>query len=426
MIKLPKEVNKVLKTLEGAGAEVYVAGECVRDSLLGGNPYGWDVVTSAGPDKLRELFPEGRVISEKYGILRLEYIEELYDKGGEFSGEEGVIIDVAPYRNNGTIETELARKAFTIDAIADSPSRLSDPYEGREDIRKKLVRTIGDPDALFREQPLKMMQAIRYAAQFGFDLHKPVYDAICSNYRKLESADMKGLRDEFTLTVSGPYGGKGLSMIMDTGIIGVILGEDVLKHLTRREKSDLTVLCQNIDKSQQVEDRRLGLFYTCMDKKRAMPSIEKLGFEGDTYQHLVDAVHDMAKLYFTAQKPELKKFIYKRGWDRYNYLANLEKAQRIVFDYSSETKIKSKMYMLEEIRMYKEPIFENELAIDGNDLMEAGICKSPEDAAKMLSMLVEEMHVHPKKNTRRDLLELAKKYKRFKFLTWTRGIHWLH
>ena len=88
MIKLPKEVNKVLKTLEGAGAEVYVAGECVRDSLLGGNPYGWDVVTSAGPDKLRELFPEGRVISEKYGILRLEYIEELYDKGGEVEGKE--------------------------------------------------------------------------------------------------------------------------------------------------------------------------------------------------------------------------------------------------------------------------------------------------------------------------------------------------
>ena len=84
------------------------------------------------------------------------------------------------------------------------------------------------------------------------------------------------------------------------------------------------------------------------------------------------------------------------------------------------------MYMLEEIRMYREPIFENELAIDGNDLIESGICKSPEDAAKMLSMLVEEMHVHPKKNTRRDLLELAKKYKRFKFLTWTRGIHWLH
>ncbi|MGN1414104.1 MAG: hypothetical protein ACI4WY_07655 [Anaerovoracaceae bacterium] len=426
MIKLPKEVNKILKTLEGAGAEAYVAGECVRDSLLGENPYGWDVVTSAGSDKLRELFPEGKVISEKFGILRLEYIEEIYDKEGEFTGEEGLIIDVAPYRNSGTIETELARKAFTIDAIADSLSRISDPYEGREDIRKKLVRTIGDPDALFREQPLKMMQAIRYAAQFDFDLHKSVYEAICSNYRKLEEADVNGLRDEFTMIISAACGGKGLSMIMDTGILNIILGEDVVKSLTKREKSDLTILCQNIDKTQQVEDRRLGLFYSALDKKKSMPSIEKLGFDAETHQHLVDAVTDMAKLYFTAQKPELKKFIYQRGWDRYNYLASLEKAQRIVFDYYSETKIKSRMYLLEEIKTYREPIFEEELAIDGNDLMEAGICKTAEDAAKMLSMLVEEMHVHPRKNTRKDLLELAKKYKKFKFLTWTRGTHWLH
>ena len=83
-------------------------------------------------------------------------------------------------------------------------------------------------------------------------------------------------------------------------------------------------------------------------------------------------------------------------------------------------------YLIDEIKMYREPIFEDELAIDGNDLMEAGICKTPEDAAKMLTMLVEEMHVHPRKNTRTDLLDLAKKYKTFKFLAWTRGTHWIH
>lgn len=426
MIKLPKEVNRILKALEGAGEEAFAAGECVRDSLVGESPFGWDVLTSAGLDKLKELFPDGKVISEKYGILRMEYIEEIYDKDGEFEGEEGLIIDVAAYRSGTTIESQLERKDFTIDAIADSLGRIADPFGGREDIRKKMVRTLRDPDPLFQKKPVKMMQAIRYAAQFGFDLHKSVYDAICANYRKLEESDVNQLREEFTLTISAPHAGKGLSMIMDTGILNTILGDDVVRRLTRREKSDLTVLCQNIDKTQQVEDRRLGLFYACMDKKRALPSIEKLGFEGDTCQHLKDAVTDMAKLYFTAQKAELKKFIYQRGWDRYNYLASLEKAQRIVFDYYSDTKIKSRMYLLDEIRTYREPIFEEELAIDGNDLMEAGICKSPEDAAKMLSMLVEEMHVHPRKNTRKDLLELAKKYKRFKFLTWTRGTHWLH
>lgn len=426
MIKLPKEVNKIMKTLEGAGFEAFAAGDCVRGSLLGDEPYGWDVITAAGGEKLKELFPEAEVISEKYGVVRMEYIEELYDKEGNFLGEEGVIVDVMPYRNGGTVEGELARKDFTMNAIADSPNKVVDPYEGREDIRKKLVRTVGDPQVQFQQQPIQMMRALRYAAEYDFDLHKSVFDAICKHYALLNTVDKKRVRDELIAMIGAPHAGKGLSMMMDTGILKVILDEDAVAHLTKREMTDLTTLCQNVDKTQQVPERRLGLFYTCVDKKKAMPSIEKLQFDEKIRQHLEDAVKNMAKLYFIAQKPDLKKFIYAKGWERYNYMASLEKAQRIVFDYFNETKIKSKMYLLEEIKTYREPIFEDELAIDGNDLMEAGICTSAEDAAKMLTMLVEEMHVHPRKNTRNDLLTLARKYKKFKFLTWTRGTHWLH
>ena len=425
MIKLPKEVNKIMKTLETAGFETYVTGDCVRGSLMGEEVYGWDIAVSADGAALKELLPEGTVISEKYGILRFELIDELYDEKGEFLGEEGLIIDVVPYRS-GSIEGELARKDFTINAIADHPNRVADPYGGREDIRKKLIRTVGDADFQFKAQPVQMIRALRYAAQYGFDLHKSVYDAICINYGLLETVDMKKVRDELLLLMGAAYAGKGLNMLMDTGLLKIILSEDAVAHLTKREMADLTTLCENIDKTHQVAERRMGLFYTCVDKKKALPSIDKLQFEDPLRQHLIDAVKDMAKLYFIAQKPDLKKFIYARGWERYHYMANLEKAQRIVFEYFNETKIKSKMYLLEEMKMYREPIFEDELAVDSNDLLEAGICSTPEDAAKMLTMLVEEMHVHPRKNCRSDLLELAKKYKRFKFLTWTRGVHWLH
>ena len=120
----------------------------------------------------------------------------------------------------------------------------------------------------------------------------------------------------------------------------------------------------------------------------------------------------------------LKKFIYERDMDRYNYLANLEKAQRIVFDYDSETKIKSKMYLLEEIHALGEAIFVEDLAIDGNDLIEAGICSSDEEVGKMLSMLVEKIHIKPNLNKRSELLKLAKLYKINKLAAMTRGIKW--
>jgi len=425
MIKMPKEVNKIIQTLQGSGFEAFAVGNCVRESLLGDNPYAWDIAAAADGEKLKELFPEAEVVNKKYGIIRLEYIDELYDENGEFLREEGLIIDVAPYRNGSTIEDQVKGKDFTINAIADSPYKVADPYAGREDIRKKLIRTVGDAETQFMAHPVQMMRALRYAAQYDFDLHKSVYDAIYRHYALLDTIDVGLVREELIALFGAPHAGKGLSMMMDTGILKVILGEDAVAHLSKREMSDLTVLCQNVDKTHQVAERRLGLFYTVVDKKRAMPSIEKMQFDEELTQHLTDAVKDMAKLYFIAQKPDLKKFIYKKGWDRYNYMASLEKAQRIVFEYFNETKIKSKMYLLDEIKMYKEPIFEEELAIDGNDLMEAGICRTPEEAAKMLTMLIEEMHVHPKKNTRNDLLALAKRYKNFKFLAWTRGTHWV-
>ena len=438
MIKTPKEVKRIMKTLGDEKFKAYTVGECVRDSLAGLKPYDWDVATSAGFEDLTRLFPEAKVISRKYSVIRMEFIEEVFDREGDFVGEEGIIVDVSTFRKSSlygesgktdevqfaeTIEEDLDRREFTMNALADNGYDLVDPFGGREDIKNRLVKTIGDPGESFREDPVRMLKAIRMAAELDFDLTQSVYEAICANYRLLEKISIDRFRNEFVKTLSAAHAGKGLGLIMDTGIINLVLGDEVVKKLTRREKSDLVVLSQNIDRSKQVPERRLGLFYITMDKKRAMPSIEKFNFDSKTRQHLVDAVSDMAKLYFTSTKEMLKKFIYERGMDRYNYLANLEKAQRIVFDYDSETKIKSKMYLLEEIHALHEPIFPEDLAIDANDLIEAGICDEKE-ADKMLSMLVEKIHIKPNQNKRSELLKLAKLYKRNKLAAMTRGIKW--
>lgn len=439
MIKIPKEVKRIIKTLEDEKFKAYTAGECVRDSLAGLKPCDWDVATSASLEDLKRLFPDASIVSEKFSVIRMDFIDDVYDREGDFVGEEGIIVDVATFRKSGvyadggkadtvqfadTIEGDLTRREFTMNALADNGYDLIDPFGGREDIKNRLIKTIGDPSESFRDDPVRMLKAIRYAAELDFDLTQSVYEAICANYRLLEKISIDRFRNEFVNTLSAAHAGKGLGLIMDTGIINLILGDDVVKNLTRREKNDLVVLSQNIDRSKQVPERRLGLFYITMDKKRALPSIEKFNFDSKTRQHLIDAVHDMPKLYFTSTKEMLKKFIYERGMDRYNYLANLEKAQRIVFDYDSETKIKSKMYLLEEIHALHEPIFPEDLAIDGNDLIEAGICEAGE-TDKMLGMLVEKIHIKPNLNTRSELLKLAKLYKRNKLAAMTRGVKWV-
>lgn len=436
MIKVPKEVANVMKILTDAGFANYAVGECVIASLMGEKPYAWDIITSAAYADLTLLFPKAEVLSEKYSVLRQELIEDICDEKGEIIGEEGVIIDIASYRKGNAvgeiftdkIEEDLVRRGFTIDAIAVNPyisvNSIIDPYGGRDDAKKKLVKTVGDANKLFGEDPILMMKAIRYAAQFDFDLSKNVYEAIVANYRLLESVKPEKIRDEFTETLGALHAGKGLNMLMDTGVLGMILGEKEYRSLTHREKSDLMQLCEGIEKTKPIAERRLGLFYSLIGKKRALPSIDRLSFDEELHQHLVDAVYDMAKLYFTTQPQDLKKFIFERSMERYEYLLNIEKAQRLSLNYDSETKIKSKMYMLGEIKKNGEVIFVEDLAVDANDLIEAGIC-TRENAEKMLVMLTESTHIRPKQNTREELLKLAKKYKRNKISAWGRGVSWL-
>ena len=88
MIKIPKEVKRIMKTLEDEKFKAYTAGECVRDSLAGLKPCDWDVATSAGLEDLKRLFPDASIVSEKFSVIRMDFVDEVYDREGDFVGEE--------------------------------------------------------------------------------------------------------------------------------------------------------------------------------------------------------------------------------------------------------------------------------------------------------------------------------------------------
>ena len=96
LVKLPKEVGRIMGTLQQSGFEAYVVGECISDSLAGKKPFGWDISTNARLADMKRLFPDAKVLSEKFEVIRFEYIEEIVDKNGEVTGESGIIIDLPP------------------------------------------------------------------------------------------------------------------------------------------------------------------------------------------------------------------------------------------------------------------------------------------------------------------------------------------
>ncbi|NLF47041.1 MAG: hypothetical protein GX578_01835 [Clostridiales bacterium] len=430
MIKLPKEVNNIIKALEKKGFSAYAVGGCVRDSLTGQQPIDWDLATNAESKDMKAIFPEAKVISEKYSVIRIDHTKD--------DNDDGIIADVATFRKEGpysdkrrpdsvefvqSIEEDLKRRDFTVNAIADNPSgKIVDPFEGRKDIENRLIRTVGDPIERFSEDPLRMIRAVRVAAELDFDIHKKTYEAIVANAGLLSKANIKKIREEFERIITAPNAGKGLRMLAGADLMPAIIG-DVAAKLNRRQMQQFSTLCDNIDKTKPVLKRRLGLFYTCFEEKKGMQAIEILDYDEKTKESLKDALLMMEKLHFLRTGVDLKAFLVKYGPERYEYLDNLSKAQRIVYDLG-DAKIISRHELLKMIKDNNEPIYIEDLAIKGDDIIKAGIAEG-EQVGHLLLMLTDIVHKKPKDNNKKTLLKYARRFSKNKLAARTRKVKWL-
>lgn len=424
MIKLPKEVSQALKALETAGIEGYAAGACVRECLMGNEPLDWDIITPAPLKTLREIFPKAQVLSEKGSILRIDKTKD--------GNEDGIILDISTYRKQGSngkpqfcdsVEEDLEGREFTINAIAANPAiSVKDPYAGREDIKKKLVRTIADPKSAFESDPALMLKVILLAAELDFDLPKTAHEAMVEKAHLLEKTSVAQRRELLGDIITAEHAGKGLRMLAGAGLMPGLVGDAAL-DMTRRQRELFSELAEGIDQLKPVTERRLGLLYLCFEKK-GQKAIEFLDYDDKTRQHLMDAMTEMTKIFFIRDKVELKNYIYKIGMERYNYVHNLAKAQRIVYP-TGNVKVENRHYLMEEIVAGKEPIFIEDLAIDTQDILDEGITDSQERATYLLELLPAVVHQKPQLNKKKELLKCARRFNKNKLSAAFRGVKWL-
>ena len=422
MLKFDRDVLKALQTLEKSGYETYAVGDCIIRFVSGETPVDWDLVTAADTDRILELLPEGKLIDRANGIVRLDFTREEEDEEGE-TELVGSMCDSTSM--DGTIEEELSTHGFTIAAVADSPERaLVDPYHGVDDIRSRMLRTIGDPEELFAQEPIRMMQAMRYVSDLGFDLDKKVHKATLHNWRKLQTSPKGPIRNELELVLTGDHTGKALNMMADSGLMAVVFGEDVSSHMSSGEMTRFVELCEKIDETMPLRLRRLGLLYTTLEEKRGLQAIEYMNYDADTHQHLVWAMKEIVTITFLANAVELKRYIFENGYEKYEYLHNLAKAQRIIYD-QPLTKITARNEIMKEIRNMNEPVFLEDLVIDEQDIMDEGITDDPEQAHHLLTLVIAKVHQDPRNNKAEYLLKMAKTYSKNKWKARSRYVKWL-
>ena len=210
-----------------AGAETYVVGGFVRDALLGKEVKDIDIVVIGDGIAFAKLaaakMTKRNVVTfEKFGTAMLQL-----DTGKvEFVGareESYQSSSRKPEVKQATLESDLARRDFTVNAIAASLNKATfgeilDPYNGEGDIRKKILRTPLEPDRTFDDDPLRMMRAARFASQLGFHIDAGALAAVTRNAERISIVSMERVTDEFLKILASPRPSVGLKLLQDTGL----------------------------------------------------------------------------------------------------------------------------------------------------------------------------------------------------------------
>lgn len=204
-----KDVDEILEKLESCGYEAYTVGGCVRDTLMKRNIHDTDITTNAVPEQITEVFSGYKVIPTglKHGTVTIL--------------KNGVPYEITTYRIDGeykdsrrpesveftsSITEDLARRDFTMNAIAmDRNGNIADPFGGQADIENRLIRCVGDPEQRFSEDALRIMRAVRFASQLGFEIEKKTAEAIHSMKNRLKNISCERIRSELDKLLCGKY-----------------------------------------------------------------------------------------------------------------------------------------------------------------------------------------------------------------------------
>jgi len=228
-MNLAERATSIVATLRSADYEAFWVGGCARDTVLGRSPKDYDIVTSATPDEVIKLFPNHHLKGKQFGVVVVHYPEGNYD--------------VATFRTEGAYsdrrrpdavkwagaEQDVLRRDFTMNGLLYDPlhHRVIDYVGGTRDIKLRLIRFIGDPDQRVREDPLRMLRAIRFKHELSFQLDGSTFDAIATHSSDICQIAGERIRDELNSLLSTTTRTEALNDLHRTGLLGHILPEVV-------------------------------------------------------------------------------------------------------------------------------------------------------------------------------------------------------
>lgn len=224
---LRDSATEIVRRLQAAGFSAYWVGGCVRDYLLGRVPQDYDIATAAKPAEVEALFPRTIPVGRKFGVI-IVLIEGREFQVATFRAEA----DYEDGRHPGTVtfadaRADASRRDFTVNGLFYDPitNQLHDWVNGEKDLHARILRTIGSPEERFGEDHLRMLRAVRFAAQLGFALESATLAAVKANAKKILSISAERIREELMKLFCPPHAARGLDLLRDSGLLEFILPE---------------------------------------------------------------------------------------------------------------------------------------------------------------------------------------------------------
>lgn len=439
--KLPSEVINVLDKFKEAKFQIYIVGGAVRDILMDKDVSDWDFTTDAKPEEILKIYPDG-FYDNKFGTVGISIDNQIYEI--TTMRKEG---DYKDYRHpvevswTNKIEEDLARRDFTVNAIALSQTSIVDPFNGQNDIRNKIIRCVGEPDQRFKEDALRLMRAIRIATQLEFEIDQKTFQSIKQNASLIKEIAHERIRDELfkILGSVNPY--MGIVMLREAGILQIILpelekcfgivqegpkhdriydiGEHSLLSLKHTTSSDPLVrfaaLLHDIGKVKTVKKEANGnvTFYNhdLVGGKLVLEVAKRFNLSSKQSDKLYRLVR--WHLYTVDENQTdsaIRRFIKNVGLENIEDMMALRIGDRL--GGGTEKAVSWRMEKFKErIKdVLKKPFSIADLKVNGKDVMETLNIKPGPKVGEILQKLFEEVQEDPSKNNKEYLIDRMKQF----------------
>ena len=437
VVQPPESVLNILKKLENNGYDAYAVGGCIRDVMLGREPKDWDIATNALPQEVKGLFERTSDTGLKHGTVTVLLDNNTFEvttfriDGGYEDGRHPSTVEFT-----NALEEDLRRRDFTMNAMAWNGERgIVDPFGGREDIGKRLIRSVGEPGERFREDALRMLRAIRFAARLGFDIYDGTLAAIRENCRLIGSISSERIREELTGILTADDAMKFI-LLRDTGLLQLILpeieacfntiqnnphhvynvGEHSIRAVAAAKKNEYirwTMLLHDTGKAvtRTTDDKGIDHYYGHPDKsvEIARKILKRLKFDNKSMNIILRLVkhHDRDILPTTRA---VAKAVHAVGDDIFTDLLDVKRADKSAQNPADLQKgleyVDTIQRIYTELKAQRSCLEMKDMAIDGHDLIGLGF-REGKEVGFALQYLFEKVLENPSLNEKRFLVELA-------------------